>query len=141
MSPPSRPGLAAHTRAGAGRSSGSWAGGAVDAAPGSYRPSLPKTVWLSAGPRSGWHLGDGCRSHIPLRGSSGVAPDSLFGDQRPARIVPVVAGPGGQGGLEVGQVAAVTDLPQEPGVALGVRLPGRLGLVLHGAADHVVGHR
>jgi hypothetical protein len=46
-------------------------------------------------------LGDGCRSHLPLRGSSGIAPDSLFGDarpmfpvkhgranQRPARIVP-----------------------------------------------------
>src|SRR5215211_736451 len=183
MSPPSRPGLAAHTRAGAGRSSGSWAGGAVDAAPvpsgrrfprlsgsvldrgagGTSVTAVVPTYRCGAAPEShripslatsarpgssrSWRLstrldeGGGGGPGLEQLGVPG--PDA--GDQQAQPVLEagpgVGAGPGGQGGLEVGQVAAVTDLPQEPGVALGVRLPGRLGLVLHGAADHVVGHR
>src|SRR4029453_3595673 len=52
-----------------------------------------------------------------------------------ARAGPVAPG---QGRREGGQLPGPLE---QPGVALGVGLPGRLGLVLDGAADHVVADR
>jgi hypothetical protein len=54
-------------------------GRAVPGPTGRRFPNCLAQCWTEVRVR----LDDGCRSHSPLRGSSGFAPDSLFGDARP----------------------------------------------------------
>jgi len=82
-------------------------------------------------------LGDGCRSHLPLRGSSGIAPDSLFGDARPMFPMNTAGRTSARQGSSRPRRLSTTSARLEQG--RGVRLHAAEGVVVEGDAVDAAG--